>query len=401
MGGIAYAYNGLGDRISQTANSIVTEYLNDVQPGLVKVLAQTVGSDTTRFVHGPRGIQAMEDSAGWTYPVQDGLGSVRDGGLGYSPYGVPDDAITGFAFTGEVRDANGLQFHRARYYVPDLGVWASLDPVEDSNRYAYVGGNPVTRIDPSGMIFENPYQYDSCKPQQTSGNCDQFCGVDIDRFLDCRKQTGGRICPTGWVQTGQANDPVCQLGLAYSPPSEAFLLSREWENCSGVEWGVDVSYMGVFAMPFGGASVNIVQPLARWALLGFTIGAATSVLAPPSNPSVWDNAHEYRIKGFDEQVGTLAEHLAKLLEHDVAGYPPSYPNPEHYPDRGWCNTVRRIIEVIDRAGYSERQFSRDLERAGFGGGKWGEIVNAMKEVVERGLCDDHWGDFNGGSLATG
>jgi hypothetical protein len=162
-----------------------------------------------------------------------------------------------------------------------LGVWASLDPVEDDNRYAYVGGNPVTRIDPSGMIFENPYQYDSCKPQQTSGHCDQFCGVDIDRFLDCRKQTGGRICPTGWVQTGQANDPVCQLGLAYSPPSEAFLLSREWEDCSGVEWGADVRYIAVFAMPFSGASVNIVQALARWALLGFTVGAAASVLAPP------------------------------------------------------------------------------------------------------------------------
>lgn len=107
---------------------------------------------------------------------------------------------------------------------------------------------------------------------------------------------------------------------------------------------------------------------------------------------------EYRLTGFDEKVGTLAEHLAKLLGHNVAGYPPSGPNPERDPDRGWCNTVRRIIREIDRSRYSPKQLSRDLEAAGFGGMK---CVDGVKEVIERGLCDDHWGDFSGGSLATG
>jgi RHS repeat-associated protein len=157
MGGIAYAYDGVGNRVSQTGNSIVTEYLNDVQPGLAKVLSEAVGGDVTRFVHGPRGIQAIEDSAGlWLHSVQDGLGSVRDGALCYSPFGDSDAVIAGFAFTGEMRDANGLQYHRARYYAPELGVWPSLDPVENGNRYAYVTGNPVTRVDPSGKCWKNP-----------------------------------------------------------------------------------------------------------------------------------------------------------------------------------------------------------------------------------------------------
>jgi RHS repeat-associated protein len=98
----------------------------------------------------------------------------------YSPYGVPDSPISGFAFTGEQRDTNGLQYHRARYYNAGLGTWASLDPFEGihdrpmslngypwvegnvvndavgelefHNRYSYVNGNPVNFVDPSGMI---------------------------------------------------------------------------------------------------------------------------------------------------------------------------------------------------------------------------------------------------------
>ena len=45
---------------------------------------------------------------------------------------------------------------RARYYVPGLGVFPSLDPVEEGNRFGYVGGDVVNRVDPSGMIGERP-----------------------------------------------------------------------------------------------------------------------------------------------------------------------------------------------------------------------------------------------------
>jgi RHS repeat-associated protein len=56
-----------------------------------------------------------------------------------------------FHFTGEMRDETGWQYHRARYYAPDLGVFPSLDPLETRNRYAYVNGNPVNFVDPSGL----------------------------------------------------------------------------------------------------------------------------------------------------------------------------------------------------------------------------------------------------------
>jgi RHS repeat-associated protein len=107
------------------------------------------------------------NSPNTSYHLTDGLGSVRGmvnamsdvlSTTTYSPYGVPDSPIAGFAFTGEQRDTNGLQYHRARYYNAGLGTWASLDPFEgihnrpmSLNGYAWVEGNVVNMVDPSGL----------------------------------------------------------------------------------------------------------------------------------------------------------------------------------------------------------------------------------------------------------
>ncbi len=168
VGNTTYTYDGLGNRVSQTVNTTRTDYLLDLQAGLPKVLAATTGTNTERYIHAIRGLHATEDSNGtWTYALEDALGSVR-GTIGsgrqfttthnYDPYGHPDTTITGFAFTGEPRDANGLQYHRARYYNPALAIFPSLDPYPGTigrpmslNGYAYVEGNVVNLTDPNGM----------------------------------------------------------------------------------------------------------------------------------------------------------------------------------------------------------------------------------------------------------
>lgn len=165
MGGAAYAYDGLGNRVKQTIGGIITQYLLDIQPGLAVVLAATEGANTSRYIHSLRGIHAQKDSAGnWEWMVQDGLGSVRgvvnnsvaslESRL-YEPYGTPfgtsGASQTMYGFTGEPTDANGLLYLRARYYVPNLGVFTGLDLIENINQYRYVSGNPVNRIDPNGL----------------------------------------------------------------------------------------------------------------------------------------------------------------------------------------------------------------------------------------------------------
>jgi RHS repeat-associated protein len=77
----------------------------------------------------------------------------------YDPIGNPMGSYgAGFGFTGEQTDTNGLVHLRARYYDPGIGIWTALDPFEGSmghpmslNGYAWVEGNPVMNVDPSGM----------------------------------------------------------------------------------------------------------------------------------------------------------------------------------------------------------------------------------------------------------
>lgn len=170
----AYAYDGIGNRISQaigTSSPTVTQFLLDIQPSLVKVLAQTTGGNTDRYVHAPRGIHAMQDNAGdWSYMAQDGLGSIRseiDSLLSvsavqnYAPFGETFGSVgsfdSPFAFTGEQVDPTGQLYLRARYYNPSLGVFPSLDPFEgvmgqpmSLNGYSWVEGNTPNMVDLDG-----------------------------------------------------------------------------------------------------------------------------------------------------------------------------------------------------------------------------------------------------------
>ncbi|MEO1164620.1 MAG: hypothetical protein AAFV98_12600, partial [Chloroflexota bacterium] len=65
VGNHNYVYDGLGNRVQQTVNTVVTDYLNDLQPGLTKLLKQTTGSNVGQFVHAPRGIHAVDDGINW------------------------------------------------------------------------------------------------------------------------------------------------------------------------------------------------------------------------------------------------------------------------------------------------------------------------------------------------
>jgi len=63
-----------------------------------------------------------------------------------------------FGFTGRpFDDATGLYDYRARWYDPEVGRFASEDPLGfaagDVNLYRYAGNSPVMHVDPSGLCF--------------------------------------------------------------------------------------------------------------------------------------------------------------------------------------------------------------------------------------------------------
>jgi RHS repeat-associated protein len=125
-----------------------------------------------------------QNGGAWEYLLADALGSVRqivdeDGNVtlaeSYEPYGSVlssnGTASSIFAYAGEQVDTSGLVFLRARYMQPRLGVFLARDPwggdqmrPGSMNGFGYVGGRPITFVDPSGKEPERPGLKDGTGP---------------------------------------------------------------------------------------------------------------------------------------------------------------------------------------------------------------------------------------------
>ena len=154
----------------------IERYVRDVNRGLPVVLVD----GARKFVWG-LGLAYETDLAGAVQAVHhtDGLGTTRAltdaSGATVVAYQLDEYGITvetsgssgqPFRYTGEQWDqeANVL-YLRSRYYRPDLGRFIGRDRTAGVsarpttlNRYVYVGDNPVSAIDPSGLApWDNPF----------------------------------------------------------------------------------------------------------------------------------------------------------------------------------------------------------------------------------------------------
>ena len=169
VGGVSsgFVYDGDGKRASKTVGGNTTSYLYDVNASLPVLLED----GERKYVWGLGLAYAVDSSGGTIVYHTDGLGSVRalsdSSGLvvqvyRYDEYGmalVSEGSIDQpFRYTGEQTDeATGLVYLRARYYDVQTGRFVSRDTLPGKirntaslHRFAYVGNNPATFIDPSG-----------------------------------------------------------------------------------------------------------------------------------------------------------------------------------------------------------------------------------------------------------
>jgi RHS repeat-associated protein len=221
----SFRYDSQGRRTSKTIGSSTTGFVYDGENFVqelfgadhnagVKAHLITGGIDETFLrLEGNDGANRhsfLSDGNNNTLRLLDGSGNkVVD--YTYEPYGATTaDAANGNAqqYTGRENDnpgdPNGLMYYRARYYMPGCARFISEDPIGwasgQTNNYAYVGGNPVSLIDPFGLAPNPPPPPPTCIsthniPVAPAGanvfdNMDLARGIGMPEFIQ-RVQNNG------------------------------------------------------------------------------------------------------------------------------------------------------------------------------------------------------------------
>jgi RHS repeat-associated protein len=168
----ANLYDGEGNRIEQqvTVSGTTT---TTVYVGNLEQIATTGGTTTTTsYYYAGQTLIALAVNGTFSYLAADALGSVsvafnavgtQTAASLYTPYGTTRYSSgtmpTDRGWTGQHSDATtGLVYFGARYYDPVAAQFTSADTYLPGNgsdalalsRYAYVEGNPLTRLDPTG-----------------------------------------------------------------------------------------------------------------------------------------------------------------------------------------------------------------------------------------------------------
>jgi RHS repeat-associated protein len=172
-----YTYDGNGLRVKKVSlvngittttvyafsgSKVIAEYVNGAAPA----------SPSTEYIYAGGTLLAKIDSSGTKYYHPDHLSNrlVSDSSgntaaqIGHFPFGeswynASNDKLI---FTTYERDSeSGNDYAMARTYVNRLGRFSSPDPMAGSagnpqslNRYSYVGNNPVSLVDPTGLLPE-------------------------------------------------------------------------------------------------------------------------------------------------------------------------------------------------------------------------------------------------------
>lgn len=167
---VIYQYSGFGQRFNKTTSSGTTLFTYDGYNILLDL--DENGNKVAIYAYGPNidePISIVRNGVSYYYHA-DHLGSIKlltdtneniIATYNYDVFGkilLETGSINNsYRFTGREWDVeSGLYYYRARYYDAMLGRFITKDPAgieEGPKLYPYVGNNPITNVDPTGLAI--------------------------------------------------------------------------------------------------------------------------------------------------------------------------------------------------------------------------------------------------------
>jgi RHS repeat-associated protein len=318
----AFSYDSFGRRVQSsiqlgTSPATTVQYLYEGAQALGEIRNQALShrlltglsldetiARVALFTSGPSSGSGAADPANSRSYLTDALNSViaqhnaaSTGGIansyGYSPYGQsttvgPDATGNMNQYTSRENDATGLLYYRARYYDPVLKRFISSDPIGlagGMNMYAYVEGDPVNYVDPTGEIGVYGYFMGGAIGAVVGGLGAAATGQSVLGGV-LSGAIGGAAVGGGWLANAGAGagaglmgylaDPGCG-GYSLTGGARAFGLgavSGVFGRSVGLSNGLRAARSGA-----GGASA-VNRAFAAQAAGGTIYGAALGAVAP-------------------------------------------------------------------------------------------------------------------------
>jgi RHS repeat-associated protein len=265
---VSYRLDGAGRRVARLIDGVVVERYLWADATRLLATYDPSGGLTARFTYADGRMPAlMATSEGTFHLAYDQVGTLRAvvAGDGTVVKRVVRDSFGNlvsdsapalrvpFGFAGGLEDADtGLVHFGARDYDPALGRFTARDPIDlaagDVDLYGYCGGDPIGRVDPSGLwtvAIPLPNSlYFAWSPPQVSGavNLLAFDGqgnVGIMHTAGVGLSTGvGGVLGTYAQWTDAEN--ICQLrGLGGAFGGSGTLLAGTVPVNVGVEYFTD------------------------------------------------------------------------------------------------------------------------------------------------------------------
>ncbi|MDI1325557.1 MAG: hypothetical protein PSV23_02035 [Brevundimonas sp.] len=265
IGGTGYAfgydpggrlYSGVGGNFQYVGDQLASEYNSSGVMTTRHIPGPGLDQPVASYFSGAR-VQQIADERGSVLGVQDASGTVNANR--YDEYGVPS-AANRFQYTGQAWMAPGLYNYRARVYAPDLGRFLQPDPIgyaAGANLSAYVAGDPVNLIDPSGTCGEFSYMQrwiyaNDSGPDNPHG---EWHKGDTAFFLPVTLSI-----PCDWPQLGSNLSDLLGASLAHLGGNDSDQCLNADGTVSGGARGSDIPFLGnVWAIDggaFGGFGVG-------------------------------------------------------------------------------------------------------------------------------------------------